>query len=285
MDILDTQLHISPDQIPTVLGGMDALGIQSVLLDEFWMRRPYGDPDFFEPGYALPGGAWRSTYPTAETASLLHPDRFGIVLRVDRNDPDLEAVIRHAGQHPHVRALRVLPTWSPHEAQAFAAGAYAELFALAQDVQLPVFAYAPGQVEPLAGYAAAVPELTLIIDHCGMPQPGMPGDHTEETATAAYFDRVLELAELPNLALKWSHDREVFHAPTDDDTRRYLREVIDRFGAHRILWASDRTVLPARTWSSILGSVRDNPDLTDDEKGWILGASARQLLNWTPPVH
>ncbi|HWS52050.1 MAG TPA: amidohydrolase family protein [Microbacterium sp.] len=285
MDVVDAQIHIGPDGIQPTLAAMDALGIQAVLVDEFWGRRPYGDPEFFEPGHALPNGAWRSLCPTAEAAALQHPERFATVLRVDRRDPDLEAVVRFAGAAPHIRALRVLSTWNPDEAAAFDSGAYAELFQLAADAGLPVFVYAPGHVESIAQYLRRLPALSLIVDHCGMAQPGLsigrPEAEIARVESVEYFDEVLRLAEFPNVALKWSHEQVGFQAPEYPfaETRPFLRRAIAAFGADRILWASDKTVLPY-TWSEILHSVRDNAELSAQEQSWILGGTLRRVLDW-----
>lgn len=71
MNIVDAQVHIGPGRIEETLAAMDALGIRSILIDEYWFGRAKGDP-----GYAVPDGAYRPLHPTAELAALLYPDRF-----------------------------------------------------------------------------------------------------------------------------------------------------------------------------------------------------------------
>ena len=285
MDIVDAQTHIGPSSTESTIAAMDALGIRSVVVDEFWARRPYGDPLFFEPGFALPNGAWRSLYPTAEAAALLHPDRFATVVRVDPRDPDVDTVLRTIRDTPHTRAIRVTPTWTSQDAEAFAAGSCDQLFELAQEYGLPVFVYAPGYVEVLHRYLRRSPHLSLVIDHCGMAQPGLSGERSAEEVrrveSTEYFDEVLRFAEYPFVSLKWSHEQVAFRSPAYPftETRPYLRRAIDAFGSHRILWASDRTVLPW-SWTDILHAVRDNPELSDTERDWILGGTARRILEW-----
>ncbi|MGW0249032.1 amidohydrolase family protein [Nocardia goodfellowii] len=285
MKIVDAQIHIGPDSVETTVAAMDELGIGSVVVDEFWGRKPYGDREFFEPGYTLPNGAWRSRYPTASTAAALYPDRFATVVRVDPRDPDLRTVVREISDTPHTRALRVLPTWAPGDAEAFAAGSCDRLFDLAHEHAVPIFVYAPGYVELLRRYLERVPELSLVIDHCGMAQPGMsgarPADEVARVESIDYFDEVLSFAEYKSVALKWSHEQIAFRSPEFpfEETRPYLRKAIDAFGAERILWASDKTVLPW-SWSEILAAVRDNPDLSENERNLILGGTARKILNW-----
>jgi len=287
MDVIDAQVHLGPGQIDTTVGAMDALGIRGVVIDEFWGRQPYGDPRFFEPGFALGNGAWRSLSPTAELASMLHPERFTSVVRVDRRDPDLSSVVRRVRDTPYSRALRALPTWTAEEVSAFRSGAYEELFGLAQEAGLPVFVHVPGYVELLPRYLEQFPQLSLIVDHCGMAQPGLSmgrsDSEQERVESPHYFTEVLRLADFPNVALKWSHEQIGFGATEYPfpGTRPHLREAVDAFGAERILWASDKSVLPF-TWSDILHAVRDDPGLSADERALVMGGTTRRLLDWYP---
>jgi predicted TIM-barrel fold metal-dependent hydrolase len=290
MDIVDGQLHVGRGEIESTLKAMDALGVRSVVIDELWGGKlGEGDPTHLQPGFRLPNGAWRTLSPTAEQASLQYPDRFSYLVRVDRRDPDLAALMRVLGSTPHARAVRVQPTWTMAEAGAFAEGAYDELFALAGENGLPVFLFMPGFAELLPRYLAKFPQVTFIVDHCGMPFQQIPFDRPEperaRVETPAYFDEVLKLADFPNAALKWAHAQARFdvHDYPFERLRPYLRRAISAFGAERIMWASDNSVIPEHSWTDLLHAVRDAPDLTAEEKRWLLGASARRLLSWPAP--
>ena len=288
MDIVDAQLHLGRGMIGATLEAMDSLGIASVLIDEFWGGRIGAEPTHIAPGYQLANGAWRAAFPTAEEASLLHPDRFSYLVRIDRRDPELESVMRAIGSTPNARAFRLQPVWTLEEAEAFGAGAYEPLLDIAQDLGLPVCWFIPGYVELLAAYVAKYPKLTFVVDHCGMGFPGIPPGRDAEAAaraqSVAYFDEVLKLAEHPNLALKWSHAQTRFGV-TDypyEPLRPLLRRAIEAFGADRLMWASDKTVMFGHRWSDLLHYLRDDPELSPAEKEWILGRSARRVLNWAP---
>jgi predicted TIM-barrel fold metal-dependent hydrolase len=287
MDIVDGQVHVGHGEIEATLRAMDALGIRSLFIDELWGGKlGEGDPTHIQPGFRLPNGAWRTFSPTAEQASLLHPDRFSYLVRVDRKDPDLAALMRIIGSAPHARAVRVQPTWTMAEAGAFAEGAYDEIFALAGEHGLPVFLFMPGFAELLPRYLARFPQVTFVVDHCGMPFQQIPFDRPEaeraRVETPNYFDEVLKLADYPNAALKWAHAPARFGVPDYpfEPLRPFLRRAISAFGPERIMWASDNSVIPDQTWSDLLHAIRDNPELTAEEKRWILGASARRILNW-----
>jgi L-fuconolactonase len=289
MDIVDTQLHVGRDGIDATLEAMDALGIRSVLIDEFWGHWDSPDPTHIQPGYALPNGAWRAAWPTAEEGSILHPDRFSYLVRIDRRDPQLESVMRVIGSSPHARAFRLQPVWTQAEATEFMKGNYDPLFDIAQDIGLPVCLFIPGHVEFLPHYARRYPKLRFLVDHIGMGFPNIPPGrsplHEQRVLSPTYLDEVLKLAEHPNIYLKWAHAQDRFATPDYpyEPLRPLLRRAITAFGADRILWASDKSVMFGHNWSDILHAVRDSPDLSADEKQWILGGTARRVLDWSVP--
>ena len=96
------------------------------------------------------------------------------------------------------------------------------------------------------------------------------------------LEEVFKLADFPNTALKWAHAQSCFdvHDYPYQPIRGYLKRAIGAFGAERVMWASDSSVIPRHSWSDILHYVRDDPDLTEEEKAWVLGGSARKALNW-----
>ena len=288
MRITDSQIHFGPGGIAETLATMDALGIESVLADEFWGLDNWG------PGSRLPNGAYRVTSPTAELAGWLHPDRFSYVLRVDRSDPEVEPLIRMVKDAPHARAIRILPALTATELEAFAQGGYDGIFATAAAVNLPVFVFIAGHVELLAPYLLRFPGLRFIVDHCGMPleaNVGFLDEPTPEQAASrvhagpnvAYFDEVLKLAAHPNVALKWSHAQGMFgvHDYPFAGLWPHLRRAVDAFGAERVLWASDNGGNnTGETWGEQLFSMLNCPVLDAAEKEWLLGRSVRSLLGW-----
>lgn len=285
-DVVDTQLHVKTGMIDATIEAMDAIGVRSVLIDEFWASRGGPHPAHFEPGYLLSNGSWRAAWPTAEQASLRHPDRFSYLVRIDPRDPDLEVVMRFVASSPNARAFRLQPVWTVDDVEHFAEGGYDHLFDIAGDLGLPLFIFIPGHVELLARYARRFPEVTCIVDHCGMGFRGIPaGRPAAEAASTrdpAYFEEVLRLAEFPNVLLKWAHAQDAFGASAYpyESLRPTLRRAIEAFGADRLMWASDKSVMVGHTWGDLLRCVSDDPALSLDEKQWILGETARSVLRW-----
>jgi L-fuconolactonase len=286
MDIVDAQVHIGPGRIEETLAAMDALGIRAILTDEYWFGRAMGDP-----GYKVTGGAFRPVQPTAELAAFTHPDRFSYLVRLDRNDQDVTAIIRMARDAPHARALRITPGMWPAEVEAFAAGDYAPICAAACECGLPLFMFVPGRARDVVQYARKFPSLRIIIDHCGLLSNSMRqkiaagGSPLSLEAQLGAFEEVVALADLPNVALKWAHAPGMFEKPgyPGEGLWPILRRALARFGEGRIMWASDASAnQTGESWAMLLFGVLGNPDLTPAERKALLGGTARSWLNWTP---
>lgn len=272
MDMVDAQLHLSltPDA-GEIIAAMDALGIQSVVLDEVWGRNAN---DHATPCVEFADGAYRPLSPCAQAAALQHPHRFSFLQRVTRRDPQLSSLIPILASSPGCRSLRVV-IGSREERDAFAAGAYAELFGLAQASGLPISVLSKDLGRLLADAVRRFPDLQFVIDHCGWVR------------TEQQWTDVLELARHGNTCLKWSHAHRAFGTtgqpgnPQDSIQREFLR-AMDAFGAERMLWASDAThEESAATWGELLSFVRDNPGLSAGDKEWVLGKTARRVFRWS----
>lgn len=294
MDIVDSQVHLGPGGVSEIVAAIDALGIKSVLVDEWWMGTP-GHP-YYTVGQR---GAQRTTSPSAELAAWSYPDRFSYLVRVDPRDPELKAVVRFARDATHARALRISPGMSRAETTDFANGVYDEIFALATDNGLPVFVQIAGHADLLGRIIEKYPDSRIIICHCGMP-PGanlwpifaqMEGledsmDYWrkvgEEPIDQA-FDKVLRASEWSQVALKWAHAPVMFDAAGYPNlaARPFLRRAVDAFGAERVMWASDISAnQTGESWAELIFAITENPDVSTEECEWIMGKTARLWLNW-----
>jgi L-fuconolactonase len=278
MDIVDCQVHIGPGGIEETVASMDALGIKSILIDEFWGEK--GDP-----AYPVGEGGARQTFATAELASWTYPERFSYLIRLSRHDPEARSIIRIARDAPYARAVRVGPAFiSEAEVASFGRGEYDELFAEACDCGLPMFVFNPGNAPMVRRYAVKYPELKIVIDHCGMPFGRAPNESPSElSARLTAFDAVLSMSDLPNVALKWTHSFALFGVTgfPAEGIRPFLRRAINSFGADRVMWGTDVTRnQTADTWAELLYSMIANPDLSSEEREYFLGKTVRKWLNW-----
>lgn len=265
MDIVDAQAHFTSLGIQEGLAAMDALGIASLLIDEF---------DRFEDGKChphvlLPGGIARPVQPMAEAAARRYPDRLAYLIRVDYRDPDLATLVPQEMRSPGAKALRTCALM-PEEAVAFANGEYRHIFAIAADNDVPLFLNAI-ELEKVDRYVREFAGAPIILDHCGVAY------------TEAKFDHLLTMARYPNLYVKWAHAPAVLNSPHYPflDLQGKLRSLVDAFGADRIMWASDITEnRSGHSWAEMLFHVKDSPVLSDLEKAWILAGTARKVLDW-----
>jgi predicted TIM-barrel fold metal-dependent hydrolase len=275
MDIVDSQVHSNVLGTETTLAIMDAIGIQSVLIDEYLRPDEKGS---LLPGYRFAGGEFRPIGPGAEAAALAYPDRFQFLMRIDPFDPAPEPWIETLRVSPNLKALRII-IFTPAERAALESGGLDPILAAAHRNGLPVFITCPARVPYLRRYAEKFPELQFVIDHCG-------ADFGAEWGKGSIDDTVA-MADCPNVALKWAHAPGFLSAEAYPfaDMGPQLRRAVDAFGRERVMWASDYTVSAHRqNWAESLFYLRHSPVLSEDDKEWILGRTARTLLNWPAPA-
>jgi L-fuconolactonase len=303
MEIVDAQVHLNqlvPDWrtasidavIATGIQTMDAVGITTALIAE---SRGFDSKMRPALGPELPNGAIRMEFPFSERAVEQHPERFAYLVRFDIKDPELERIVSEVQTKPGALCMRIVPIPDTGEVASFEHGEFEPLFAAAEKHSVPVFAWLPARSHMLVPYLRKFPRLQFILDHCGVgvapPHTGQIAPTLASSMTAtrservAQLDQVMELAQYPNLALKWCH------APTLLSEEPYpyrdvlpqLRRVIEAFGVERVMWASDYTQARAetnQTWAQTLYYLLDSDQLSVTEKEWLLGGSVRRALNW-----
>ncbi|GGR03132.1 amidohydrolase family protein [Deinococcus ruber] len=278
MDIVDAQVHFNRfGTLEAGIAAMDAVGVNALLYDEYWS---FDEQSRILPGYELPNGAFRHVFPLAEAAALQHPERFAYLVRFDRHDPELETLISTIRTMPQRKALRVVP-WTPEGFEQFAQGADDPVFAAAQKYGVPVFVLLPGRTRLLHRYLHRFPDVPIIVDHCGVTL--LPGRLHDDQLSG--FVDVLALAQYPNVSLKWTHaPRLSSGAYPYPDVLETLLRVVEAFGPQRVMWGSDHTQSSDHhSWAESLYYIRDTPQLSNDDKGWILGQSVRTVLQWPAP--
>jgi L-fuconolactonase len=304
MEIVDAQVHLNqlvpdwrtadPDRvIAESITAMDAVGVGAVLIAE---SRGFDAQMRPALGPVLPNGAVRGEFPFSERAVALHPDRFAYLVRIDRKDPELERLMAEVRTKPGALCIRIVPVPNIGEVEAFERGEFEPLLAAAAEHAVPVFAWFPGRSHLLVPYLRKYPRLQVILDHCGVgvasPLVGeLPP--TLQTSLAPtleerlqQLERVIDLAQYPNLALKWCHAPGYLSAEPypHRDMQPWLRRVIDAFGAERVMWASDYTQSRVETgfsWAHTLHYLLTWNAITVTEKEWLLGRSVRHVLRWS----
>jgi L-fuconolactonase len=130
--------------------------------------------------------------------------------------------------------------------------------------------------------AAALPQLTVVIDHLAKP-PVAAGAH----ATGAFDqwrDLMTQAAALPNTVAKLS-GLERPGAPLDAATVRPLRDLaLDLFGADRLMYGGDWPITVPRggypaTWSVMHPLIAELPAA---QAAAILGGTALRVYRLSP---
>jgi predicted TIM-barrel fold metal-dependent hydrolase len=303
IEIIDAQVHLN--QLPAdwqtapmdsviAMGiqAMDAVGINRVLIGE-----AHGFDSQFRPlGEELPNGAVRTAVPFSERAVELHPSRFAYHVVVDFRDPELDRLTAEVQTRPGANSMRIVPVPQTGAVDSLEHGEFTALFAAAERHQVPVFAWVPGRAHLLLPYVQRFPTLQFIVDHCGVGvAPLRTGQLPVTMQTSltksrddrlAELERVCDMARYPNVALKWCHAPGLLSEEDYPyrDVMPLLRQAIDAFGVERIMWASDYTIARdqnANSWAQCLYYLLDSDQLSRAEKEWLLGGSARHVLNWT----
>lgn len=288
MDVVDAQVHLDflyrdsnlaePEQVlRAAVTAMDAIGIGAVLIAE-------GVPI---QGERFANGAVRGHFRFSRRAVELFPRRFGYVVVADAKDPDLEGLV--AQTRPGSASAIRFVLRDAADFEKLADGGYEAFFAAAAQQNTPIFILLNGErLALLEPYLRAFPRLRVILDHCGVshaPADGGGASAAVVAARVAEVDRVLALARYPNLAVKWAHAPGKFSDepyPFRPAVRQLVR-YIEAFGAERLMWGSDFTIVRRQlTWSESLHYLRDSDLLTEEQKKWVLGLSARTILDWAP---
>jgi len=304
IEVVDAQVHLNqlvPDWrtasidsvIATGVQVMDAVGVDAALIAESRgfdaKMRPALGPE-------LPNGAIRAECPFSERAVEQHPRRFAYLVRIDIKDPELDRIVSEVRTRPGALCMRIVPIPDTGEVASFERGEFDPLFTAAEAYGVPVFAWLPARSHLLVPYLRKFPKLQFILDHCGV---GVAPPHTGQIAPTlassmtptraervAQLDLVFDLAQYPNLALKWSHAPSLLSESgyPYPDVLPLLRRAIDAFGVERLMWASDYTQARAETgqsWAHALYHLLDSEQLSVAEKQWLLGRSVRRALRWS----
>lgn len=189
---------------------------------------------------------------------------------------------------------------------------------------LPVFILPPsksgdprafgGDFTDVAAIAQRYPDLTVVIDHLGLPQWPSPLDSPPFRA----LPELLELAKYPNVAIKFAGAHSMSQQPYPfDDLWPHLRRIVDAYGSRRLMWGTDISRFYERigfsrfpasgaenesayvdgiapellrpehapevphTYAEALFHLRESDQLSTDDKEWLFGRTAQELLRWS----
>lgn len=246
---------------------MNAVGVDAAVLS-------------IPPGYrrALEGGAFRYDNSYAEEASTTYPRRLVSMARWDHHDPDIDDLMAETRSRPGTLGVRTVII-SPQDWEDYEAGRYDALFAAAERHEVPIMLFVSRRPEAAGPIAQAHPNLQLIVDHLGLPQP----PHMQaDPDPFERLPRLLDLARYPNVAVKLSGVPTLSKEPYPfRDLWPHIHKILDAFSVDRVMWGSDVTrCWGLHTWAEALFYIRHTDELSEGDKEKVLGGTLRKLLRW-----
>jgi predicted TIM-barrel fold metal-dependent hydrolase len=261
LDVVDAQIHVRGEP-GLAIAAMDAVGVEAAVVDIYPPDTQVDDD-----------GITRYDLRLARTAIERFPGRFAYMGRVDPADPDLDDIMTRFAETPDVVCVRT------SERADLEAGRDAPMLAAAGRFGIPVMIVVAARHEAMMRYLAEFDGVQFILDHVAMdalaPRSARP-------SISASVDALLAYAPYPNVAVKWTQaprlSQERYPFP---DVLEQLARTVEAFGADRIMWGSDYTVTRHHhTYAEALFYVRDTDLLSDRDKGQVLGATLRRILQW-----
>jgi len=268
--IVDSQLHAWRKVIPGMQAHREGPFDADVMLP---LMREAGVA-----GAALVPTSWD---PEGNQASIdaarEHPDRFVVMGLLD----SLEGLAdRLAGWRAEGMLGIRLPCRQEPYASWVESGQLETFWTEVEKAGIPIMAFGPGsKLDAIAEGARAHPGLQIALDHLAMGPPDRPVDVPNEEQ----LERVIALADLPNVSVKVSSlplfSRE--GAPFGD-MYEPARRVVDAFGPERSFFGTDLSRQPC-SYSDAIAMIRDALSyLSEDELDLVLGGALTKWLGWTP---
>ncbi|MEK1889543.1 MAG: amidohydrolase [Phyllobacterium sp.] len=135
----------------------------------------------------------------------------------------------------------------------------------------------PRQIDKAMALAELAPDVTFILDHCGVPD--IKGNGLEY-----WRGKIADIAQRPNVIAKISGvvayaDAETWRTET---LAPYMHHVIDSFGFDRLVWGSDWPVCTLggglATWVAATHALLSG--CSNDERARLFSENARRIWNF-----
>lgn len=308
MRIIDAQVHEPPVslewrgidratgwdlQVELQLGWMNALGVDGALLfpvDTAWSLH----------AATVAPGRFAIVLPFAPGGELKGYSRPEDGIRIDPLDPHIDAVVTEYTAHPAVVGCRVMDRRTLIE--PLDQRTNVDLFARALDacsaVQMPVFMSCADDLSVPGTIADEFPKLTVVVDHLGLPQPPV---YLRDEPPLRRLPDLLELARFENLLVKLSGFPTLSQVGYPfPDLWEPLRQLVDAFGADRLMWGSDIARIFGKSgfhhrfpgaegdypgkhlYAEALHYLHHCETLTQKEKQWVLAGTVEERLGFRP---
>jgi predicted TIM-barrel fold metal-dependent hydrolase len=152
------------------------------------------------------------------------------------------------------------------------------LWPAAERAGLPVGLLCPNDVKAVGEIAAKHPKLKLLIDHMARKR------HTTDDASFSDLGELLALAKYPNVAVKatgapsYSSDAWPYR-----NIHKYLKQIFDAYGAHRMFWGTDVTRMPCSWRQCVTMYTEELPWLMGRDLELVMGEALCNWIGWKLP--
>ena len=204
-----------------------------------------------------------------------------IVGYADLRAPEVGTILRAQREYPLFRGIRMQLHWHENPQYRFADGpAVMNDAALRRHVglladhglvfELQLF---PAQMRDGAAFAAAFPDVPMVLAHCGMPEDLSP------EGRRAWREGMAFLAAVPNVFVKLSGLGTFIHALDRSHIERTVRDTVALFGPARCLYGSNFPVEKLWTdYASLCEACRGAlGHLSEADRTAIFSGTARRL--------
>lgn len=215
----------------------------------------------------------------ALAAAVAHPDRFGVMGRLDTEAPDARERVRNWLRQPGMLGLR-FTFHAPMLLPPLTEGRMDWVWAEAERLEIPIMVLVNHALAPLIDRVAERhPGLKLVMDHLALTR------NTCDEAAFRGLDNLLALAKRTNIAVKatalpcYTKDTYPYRR-----LHPYVRRVYDAFGPKRMFWGTDFSRLPCSYRQGVTMFTEEMPWFTEEDKQWIMGRGVCAWLNWPLPA-
>ncbi|MGH7112133.1 MAG: amidohydrolase family protein [Stellaceae bacterium] len=272
MAIIDAQIHLWGSGLPSNLAHRQVTHFTPQeaipLMDKAGVDAAVIHPPSWDPG----------SHAMAFEAVQDYPGRFAILGSPPLDRPEeSRARIRTWRDQPGMLGLRYTFLSDPAR-RSLHEGALEWLFAAAEEAGVPIAMLATDSLEEIGRIAARHPGLRLTIDHLG----GRGGtSNLKDAAAMTHMPQLLALARFPNIAVKATgvphYASEAYPFPA---LHRYLRQVYDAFGPHRMFWGTDITKMPCSWRECVTMFTEELPWLKGHDLDLVMGEAVCAWWGW-----
>jgi predicted TIM-barrel fold metal-dependent hydrolase len=270
MKIIDAQVHLwSQAIIPPVSNHRQ---VQSFSAEELLAEMAEAGVD----GALIhPPFSWD---PTSNALSIeacrKYPDRFAVMGQFPPGDRSNEKLIATWRQQPGMKGFRWVFAYGDQPRQ-LQEGQFDWLWPAVEKAGLPIAMLAGNFLDKFRWIAETHPNLTLIIDHCGLKSGA------KDAAALEHLDKLLPLAKLPNVALKATgapgYSTQPYPFPNLHDP---LHRLFDAFGPDRFFWGTDITRMPCTYRQCVTFFTEELPWLKGADLEKVMGRGLAKWIGW-----